>query len=117
MLQVFLTSIFITILCMIMGINTELSIFIGMIVAPSSTAIVLKLLMERGEVESPYGKITTSVLIFQDIAVIPMMLIARMLAPDSESSIKDIAITLGYTCLPLSVPFRTFRRVGHGVDQ
>ncbi len=109
MLQVFLTSIFITILCMIMGINTELSIFIGMIVAPSSTAIVLKLLMERGEVESPYGKITTSVLIFQDIAVIPMMLIARMLAPDSESSIKDIAITLGYAIIVVVLLFAAAR--------
>ena len=44
---------------------------------------------------TPYGKITTSVLIFQDIAVIPMMLIARMLAPDSESSIKDIFLPCG----------------------
>ena len=95
MLQVFITSLFVTLLCIILGLNTELSIFIGMIIAPSSTAIVLKLMMERGEIESPYGRITTSVLIFQDIAVIPMMLIARMLAPGNDSSVWEIVLTLG----------------------
>lgn len=105
MLQVLITSVFITLLCKIMGISTELSIFIGMIITPSSTAIVLKLLMERGEIESPYGRITTSVLIFQDIAVIPMMLIARMLAPGNESSILDIVYTLGYAIVVVVILF------------
>lgn len=109
MLQVFITSLFITLLCKIMGLSTELSIFIGMIIAPSSTAIVLKLLMERGEVESPYGRITTSVLIFQDIAVIPMMLIARMLAPGNDSSVWEIVLTLGNAVIVVILLFAAAR--------
>ena len=109
MLQVFITSLFITLLCIIFGLNTELSIFIGMIIAPSSTAIVLKLMMERGEIESPYGRITTSVLIFQDIAVIPMMLIARMLAPGNDSSAWDIVLTLGNAIIVVVLLFAAAR--------
>lgn len=109
MLQVLITSLFITLLCKIMGLSTELSIFIGMIIAPSSTAIVLKLLMERGEVESPYGRITTSVLIFQDIAVIPMMLIARMLAPGNDSSVWEIVLTLGNAVIVVILLFAAAR--------
>ena len=109
MLQVLITSLFITLLCKIMGLSTELSIFIGMIIAPSSTAIVLKLLMERGEVESPYGRISTSVLIFQDIAVIPMMLIARMLAPGNDSSVWEIVLTLGNAVIVVILLFAAAR--------
>ncbi len=108
-LQVVITSLFITLLCMILGVNTELAIFIGMIIAPSSTAIVLKLLMERGEVEAPFGRITTSVLIFQDIAVIPMMLIARMLAPGNESSALDVVFTLGNAVIVVVLLFAAAR--------
>ena len=108
-LQVLITSLFVTLLCIILGLDTELSIFIGMIIAPSSTAIVLKLLMERGEVEAPFGRITTSVLIFQDIAVIPMMLIARMLAPGNESSALDIVFTLGNAVIVVVLLFAAAR--------
>jgi len=56
------------------------SIFIGLLIALSSTAIVLKLLQERGEIDSPHGRTSLAILIFQDVAVVPMMLFTPLLA-------------------------------------
>ncbi|MDH5542848.1 MAG: cation:proton antiporter [Nitrospinota bacterium] len=57
----------------------ELAVFTGMLVSLSSTAVVLKLLMDKGEVHTKQGADITSLLVFQDMAVIPMMLITPML--------------------------------------
>lgn len=54
-------------------------IFIGFLVALSSTAVVLKILQERGELTSNYGQTVLGILIFQDIILIPLMLFAPML--------------------------------------
>ncbi|MDI6890771.1 MAG: cation:proton antiporter [Thermodesulfovibrionales bacterium] len=51
------------------------SIFFGFLIALSSTAIVLKMLSERGEIDTPHGRIMVSILIFQDLCVVPLMLI------------------------------------------
>ncbi len=51
------------------------SILIGSIVAMSSTAVVSKLLIERGEVTTPHGTRSISILIFQDLAVIPLIIL------------------------------------------
>jgi CPA2 family monovalent cation:H+ antiporter-2 len=52
----------------------------GFLVALSSTAIVLKLLSERGETDSPHGRIAMGVLILQDLSVVPMMFLLPLLA-------------------------------------
>jgi CPA2 family monovalent cation:H+ antiporter-2 len=59
------------------------AVFLGFLFSLSSTAIVLKLLQERGEVATPHGKIILAILIFQDIIVVPMMLFTPMIAGDS----------------------------------
>ncbi|MGW8272898.1 MAG: cation:proton antiporter, partial [Thermodesulfovibrionales bacterium] len=56
------------------------SVFFGFLVALSSTAIVLKMLSERGEIDSPHGKMMVGILIFQDLCVVPLMLITPVLA-------------------------------------
>ena len=56
------------------------AIFIGFLVALSSTAIVLKLLQERAEVDSSHGRTTLGILIFQDIIIVPMILVTPILA-------------------------------------
>ena len=56
------------------------AVFLGFLLALSSTAIVLSLLQQRGEVESPHGRAVLGVLIFQDIAIVPMMLFLPLLA-------------------------------------
>jgi CPA2 family monovalent cation:H+ antiporter-2 len=56
------------------------SIFIGFLVSLSSTAIVLKLMQERAEVDSPHGRTALAVLIFQDVIIVPMILVTPLLA-------------------------------------
>ncbi|RJQ45452.1 MAG: potassium transporter KefB [Nitrospiraceae bacterium] len=70
-------------------INT--SIFIGFLVALSSTAIVLKLLSERAELDSPHGRISIGVLIFQDLCIVPFMLFIPVLSGGGQ--IGDLAVT------------------------
>ena len=59
--------------------NLRISVFFGFITALSSTAIVLKSLAERGEIDSPHGNLMLGVLIFQDLCVVPMLLITPAL--------------------------------------
>jgi len=61
------------------------ALFDGFLVALSSTAIVLNLLQSRGELDAPHGRAGLGILIFQDIAVIPMLLVAPLLAGGSAA--------------------------------
>lgn len=56
------------------------SVFMGFMLALSSTAVVLKVLQDRREAEAPYGRAVLAILIFQDIAIVPLMLLAPVLA-------------------------------------
>jgi CPA2 family monovalent cation:H+ antiporter-2 len=64
------------------------SVFMGFLIALSSTAIVLKLLQERGDFVSPHGKVTLGILIFQDIVIVPMILVLPFLAGSGGDSIS-----------------------------
>ncbi len=55
------------------------SVFVGFLTALSSTAVVLKLLQERSELTTHYGKTVVGILIFQDIVLIPLLLFTPML--------------------------------------
>lgn len=62
------------------GLTWQQSLFIGMLLAMSSTAIVLQMFQEKGWMSTPFGKASVSILIFQDIIIIPMMLVTPYLA-------------------------------------
>ncbi|MEA1971228.1 MAG: cation:proton antiporter [Thermodesulfobacteriota bacterium] len=70
------------------------AIFIGFLVALSSTAIVLKLLQERAEVDSPHGRTTLGILIFQDIIIVPMILVTPLLTGATGNSGESVLILL-----------------------
>ena len=55
----------------------------GLIVALSSTAIVLKLMQEKGEIYSAHGRIALGILIFQDIAAVLIIILAPLLAGEA----------------------------------
>jgi len=63
-----------------LGRSPSQSLFFGYLVALSSTALVLKLLYDQREIETPYGRNSIGILLFQDVAVIPMMLSLPLLA-------------------------------------
>ncbi len=56
------------------------AVLLGMLGALSSTAIVLKLLQERGETDAPHGRLAFGILIFQDLVMVPFMLLIPFLA-------------------------------------
>ncbi len=89
-LQVGLTTLAITILLALFGIDWRIGIFTGFLVALSSTAIVLKLLGESGETNSEPGQIGLGLLIFQDLAIVLMVLLVPTLAGSGGSSLEIV---------------------------
>ena len=71
------------------GVEWRAALFTGFLVSLSSTAIVLKLLGDRGETASPHGQVTLGLLIFQDLAVIVMVLVVPMLGGEGGSGGAD----------------------------
>ena len=68
------------------------AVFIGFLVALSSTAIVLKLIQERAEVDSLHGRTTLGILIFQDIIIVPMILVTPLLAGATGNSGESVLV-------------------------
>ncbi len=79
-LQVALTTLLITGGAMLLGQPWTVALAVGLILALSSTAIVLQTLQEKGLLRSDGGQSSFSVLLFQDIAVIPMLALIPLLA-------------------------------------
>jgi len=77
------------------GLAWNESIFIGFLVSLSSTAIVLKLLDERAEITSPHGRNTVAILIFQDLVVVPMMIVVPFLAGIQGGGTAEFVSILG----------------------
>ena len=68
-------------------LSWEASLLIGFIIAVSSTAIVLKGLEQRGEIDAPHGRFIVGILIFQDLCVVPMIMVIPFLGnPDGSST-------------------------------
>ncbi len=73
------------------------SLFFGYLVALSSTAIVLKLLMDRREMDSAQGKALVGILIFQDLAVVPMLLSLPFLVGGASGGLVPALLAAGKT--------------------
>ncbi len=73
--------------------QTNTAIFAGFLVALSSTAIVMNMLSDKAEVDSPHGRISIGVLIFQDICIVPFMLFIPILS--GEAGIVEIVLVMG----------------------
>ncbi len=85
-LQVGVTGLFFTALAhWLFGLESTASIVIGFALALSSTAIVLKILNENNEIHSGYGRLTLGILLFQDLAVIPILLMVSFFTSSDKS--------------------------------
>ena len=93
-LQVTATTILVAGLAMLMGQPWTVSLAIGMALALSSTAIVNQTLNEKGLLRCDGGHASFSVLLFQDIAVIPMLVFIPLLAiPELRDAVAPVAVT------------------------
>ncbi len=99
--QVFISIILFTGAAILLGITINQALFIGMLLAMSSTAIVLQLFQEKGWMNTLFGKNSVSILIFQDIIIIPMMLITPFLGGEEQdlSAIQNLLIGIGLVVL------------------
>lgn len=92
MLQVGLVIVLIAFIARLSGANLNEAVFIGFLIALSSTAIVLRIIQNRGELGTFHGQTTMSILIFQDIIIVPMILFTPLLAGESDSTGQSILI-------------------------
>jgi monovalent cation:proton antiporter-2 (CPA2) family protein len=79
----------------LMDVSFRTAALIGPILALSSTAFVLQILAEQRSLQSEYGRSTLSVLLLQDLAVVPLLAIIPLLALPELTIGTDIAIALG----------------------
>ncbi|MEM7660866.1 MAG: cation:proton antiporter [Pseudomonadota bacterium] len=93
--QVVLTAGLVTALALLLGQPFSIALAIGLILALSSTAIVLQTLNERGLTRTEGGQASFSVLLFQDIAVIPMLALMPLLAMPELQDVVTHAVGHG----------------------
>lgn len=85
-LQIALTTGVIFLLMALTGQSLPASLLYGFLVSLSSTAVALKLLQERNEANTPHGNMAIGILLFQDLAVVPMLVVIPLLASAAGSS-------------------------------
>ena len=95
LLQVLLTIGITALLIMGMGRSAPEAAFWGFVTALSSTAIVIKLLQDRMEINTPQGKAVLAMLLFQDIAVVPLILFTPIIAGKSEGGFLEVLLLIG----------------------
>ncbi|MGR7996302.1 monovalent cation:proton antiporter-2 (CPA2) family protein [Xanthobacter sp. ZOL 2024] len=76
------------------GFGLAAAVVSGLALSVSGTAIALQLLNERGDFNTPYGQRTFSILLFQDIAVVPLLALVPLLAPGESKLAQDPLIAL-----------------------
>ena len=109
-LQVLGTMAVVTGICLAFGVDWRSAIFTSGLVALSSTAIVLGLLTDRGETETPVGQSGLGILIFQDFGIIVMVLLMPLLGGEGGST-GDLLLALGKALVIIAVVVVLARKV------
>jgi len=78
--QVISTLLLVFAVAALSGMRLQVAVFFGFLAALSSTAIVVKMLFDRGETDTIHGKVSLGILIFQDLCVVPMIVLVPLLA-------------------------------------
>jgi CPA2 family monovalent cation:H+ antiporter-2 len=113
-IQVLLTIAAVTGLTVLFRFPLPQALFFGFLASLSSTAIVLKMYSDRAELDTAHGRLSTGILLFQDIAVVPMMLLLPVLGDASaagEVTPLSVLISLGKAMLGLIGIYFTARQV------
>ena len=88
---------------LVLGLSWQAGVALGGIAAMSSTAIVSRLLAERGELDSAHGRQVIGVLLFQDLAVVPLLVLIPALAQPPEALGLAVAAALGTAAIALAL--------------
>jgi CPA2 family monovalent cation:H+ antiporter-2 len=125
-LQILGTSLVVWLALVAFGTDPARALFFGLLLAPSSTALVFRLITDRGELQAPHGKLLTGILLMQDLAVVPMVLLVPALAawaggeamvrPGTELLMRGLGTVLlvvtGFLAARRAVPWLVARAAG-----
>ncbi|MBP6883463.1 MAG: cation:proton antiporter [Microgenomates group bacterium] len=114
MLQILITVGAVTFLSLFFGFNTIQSFLIGIALTSSSTTIVAKIIQEKREENSFLGEVALGILMFQDLAFIPFIIIFTYLNGDSSSGFdvfKTIAFSIAEAALILLTMYYVGKRI------
>lgn len=92
LLQVMLTAGLFYVISGFYDLTWQSGLFIGFLAALSSSALVLKLLQERSELTSNYGRTVLGILIFQDLLLVPLLLFTNLLSNTSANYFNEVII-------------------------
>ncbi len=90
--QVVLTTLVILGMCLSWGMDWRVGLALGGVISMSSTAIVSKLLAERVELHSAHGRQTMGILLFQDLAVVPFLVLIPALAKGGDGLLTELGL-------------------------
>lgn len=117
--QVAVTMGAVTALSLVFGHSWQLGLALGGILSMSSTAVLSKLLAERMELDAPHGRDVIGVLLFQDLAVVPLLILLPSLSkpPEQMAMLMGIALVKAVVVLSLILFFgqRLMRKWFHFV--
>ncbi|HEY5883889.1 MAG TPA: cation:proton antiporter [Pyrinomonadaceae bacterium] len=114
-LQVALTILVVFAVAYLLGRPINQAIFFGFLFALSSTAIVLKSYIDSAEIDAPHGRAGVGILLFQDLSIVPMMLMVPILSGTGGVSVGKISITLGIALATIAAIIFTARTVVPGL--
>ncbi|MFZ8865126.1 MAG: cation:proton antiporter [Rickettsiales bacterium] len=96
-LQIVSTAVVISVICLYFGQASQTAILIGAALALSSTAIIIHLLQETHKLNQPVGKIAFSILLMQDLAVVPILVLVGAMSNIAEVNIFIILLKAIFT--------------------
>jgi CPA2 family monovalent cation:H+ antiporter-2 len=101
MLQIAVTTVVFAVIGLLAGPSAREALALGLIVAPSSTACVMRLLRDRAETDSVHGRHAMGILLLQDLALVPMVVLMTAMGREKPLSgmAADIAIAVGFFIL------------------
>ena len=102
------------ILCALAGYGWKAGFALGGILAMSSTAIVIRLLADRRELDAPHGKEAFGVLLFQDLAVVPLLIIIPAISGDETQLLSQIGWASAKALVVLAVILFVGQRLMRG---
>lgn len=104
-LQVIITMGATMLVCLALDLNWQAALVIGGALAMSSTAIVSKLLVERLDLNSRHGRVAIGVLLFQDLAVVPLLVVLPAIGNPTDSLTYTLSIAFVKAAVMLSILF------------
>lgn len=109
--QAAVTTLVATAIGLAAGLDRGQAVLLGFVIALSSTAIVLKLYADRGESETPQGRSVLGILLFQDLLIVPMIVLVPVLAGEAGSTASDLLLRFSGSLVAIVAIVVVARRV------